>query len=52
MKSREIRETFLSFFEGKAHARVPSAPVVPQDDPTLLLGVEGVEEGVEEPLDE
>ena len=25
MKSREIRETFLSFFEGKGHTRVPSA---------------------------
>ena len=28
MKSKEIRETYLSFFEGKGHARVPSAPVV------------------------
>ena len=37
MKSREIRETFLHFFEGKGHVRVPSAPVVPQDDPTLYF---------------
>ena len=37
MKSREIRETFLRFFEGKGHVRVPSAPVVPQDDPTLYF---------------
>ena len=37
MKSREIRETFLRFFEGKDHVRVPSAPVVPQDDPTLYF---------------
>ena len=37
MKSKEIRETYLSFFEGKGHARVPSAPVVPQDDPTLYF---------------
>lgn len=37
MKSKEIREGFLSFFEGKGHARVPSAPVVPQDDPTLYF---------------
>ena len=37
MKSEEIRETFLSFFEGKAHTRVPSAPVVPADDPTLYF---------------
>ena len=37
MKSREIRETFLRFFEDKGHMRVPSAPVVPQDDPTLYF---------------
>ena len=37
MKSREIREAFLRFFEGKDHVRVPSAPVVPQDDPTLYF---------------
>ncbi|MEE3258516.1 MAG: alanine--tRNA ligase [Candidatus Latescibacterota bacterium] len=37
MKSKEIRETYLSFFEGKGHARVPSAPVVPRDDPTLYF---------------
>jgi len=33
----EIRETFLSFFEGKAHKRTASAPLVPEDDPTLLF---------------
>jgi len=37
VKSREIREAFLRFFEGKGHVRVPSAPVVPQDDPTLYF---------------
>ena len=37
MKSEDIRETFLSFFEGKAHTRVPSASVVPMDDPTLYF---------------
>ena len=37
MKSEEIRETFLSFFEDRGHARVPSAPVVPGDDPTLYF---------------
>lgn len=33
----DIREEFQAFFETKQHARVPSAPVVPQDDPTLLF---------------
>ena len=35
MNSRDIREGFLSFFEDKEHRRVPSASVVPGDDPTL-----------------
>ena len=37
MTATQIREDFLSFFEGKAHTRVSSAPVAPQDDPTLLF---------------
>ena len=37
MKSSEIREQFLSFFESKGHQRVASSPVVPGDDPTLLF---------------
>jgi alanyl-tRNA synthetase len=35
--SAEIREDFFRFFEGKGHTRVPSAPVAPSDDPTLLF---------------
>jgi len=37
MTSKEIRESFLSFFESKQHRRVQSAPVVPHGDPTLLF---------------
>ena len=37
MKSSEIREQFLRFFESKGHQRVASSPVVPGDDPTLLF---------------
>jgi len=37
MTSREIRNSFLSFFKERGHAVVPSAPVIPQDDPTLLF---------------
>ena len=37
MKSQEIRSTFLSFFEEKKHAIVPSAPMVLKDDPTLMF---------------
>ncbi len=37
MKSSEIRDKFLKYFESKGHAIVPSSPVVPGDDPTLLF---------------
>lgn len=33
----EIREKFLSFFEGKGHLRAHSFPLIPQDDDSLLL---------------
>ena len=37
MKAAEIRSTFLKYFESKGHQVVASSPVVPGDDPTLLL---------------
>ena len=33
----EIREKFLSFFESKGHLRLPTFPLVPQNDSSLLL---------------
>jgi alanyl-tRNA synthetase len=35
--SREIRESFLAFFQRNGHRVVPSSSLVPHDDPTLLF---------------
>ncbi len=37
MDSGEIRSKFLKYFKDQGHSIVPSSPVVPHDDPTLLF---------------
>lgn len=42
MTSKDIRKTFLDFFESKQHSIVPSAPIVLKDDPTLMFSNSGM----------
>ena len=42
MTGDELRKAFLSFFEGKGHTILPSSPLVPHGDPTLLLTTAGM----------
>jgi alanyl-tRNA synthetase len=37
MKSNELRQSFIDFFQSKQHKIVPSAPMVIKDDPTLMF---------------
>ena len=37
MRSRDIRRSFLEYFQRQGHAIVPSSSLVPGDDPTLLF---------------
>jgi alanyl-tRNA synthetase len=43
MNSSEIRQRFLDFFEKRGHAIVPSAPLVPQNDPSVLFNTAGMQ---------
>jgi alanyl-tRNA synthetase len=42
MKTADIRAKFLEFFKSKDHAIIPSAPVVPEHDPTVLFTTAGM----------
>ena len=37
MTGQELRKSFLDFFKSKQHLVLPSAPLIPENDPTLLL---------------
>lgn len=42
MNSNEIRQRFLRFFEEKEHTIIPSASLVPENDPTVLFTTAGM----------
>ncbi len=43
MKAIEIRNKYLKFFERYGHAVVPSAPLVPENDPSVLFTTAGMQ---------
>ncbi len=37
LKYKELRDEYLGFFENKNHIQIPSAPLIPEDDPSVLF---------------
>ena len=42
MTHQELREKYLKFFEEKGHKRIPSAPLIPENDATVLFTTAGM----------
>jgi alanyl-tRNA synthetase len=42
MDANQLREKYIRFFEGKGHRRIPSAPLLPENDPTVLFTTAGM----------
>ena len=43
MKAIEIRNTYLKFFEKHGHKIIPSAPLIPENDPSVLFTTAGMQ---------
>lgn len=43
MKSADVRRKYLEFFKSRGHAEIPSAPLVPENDPTTLFTSSGMQ---------
>lgn len=43
MKSEEVRKRFLEFFERQGHAIIPSASLIPENDPSVLFTTAGMQ---------
>ena len=38
-----IRDKYIEFFVSKGHKQIPSAPVVPENDPSVLFNTAGMQ---------
>lgn len=43
MESINLKDTYLKFFESKGHKIIPSAPIIPENDPTCLFNTAGMQ---------
>jgi len=43
MNSKEIRERYLNFFKERGHAILPSASLIPENDPSVLFNTAGMQ---------
>ena len=43
MQKIDLKNTYLKFFEEKGHKIIPSAPVIPENDPTVLFNTAGMQ---------
>ncbi len=43
MTTHDLREAYLRFFEEQGHVRIPSAPLIPENDPTTLFTGSGMQ---------
>ena len=43
MKAIEIRNKYLNFFKSKNHSVIPSAPLIPENDPSVLFNTAGMQ---------
>lgn len=42
LTSTELRQLYLDFFKSKGHAVIPSASLIPENDPTVLFTTAGM----------
>ena len=43
MKNVNLKDLYIDFFVSKGHKEIPSAPVVPENDPSVLFNTAGMQ---------